>query len=61
MARKRRLKLSFYTDGKNIWFYTGKTYKSKSYSVPDNIIEEVARYAQNALRVIIKDLLGISK
>jgi hypothetical protein len=59
--KKSRSTLEFYTNGETIWFFTGKTYRAKSYRVPDYIVERITSHAQAKLRQAIQDLLGISK
>jgi hypothetical protein len=59
--KKSRLKFDFHTNGETIWFYTGASWRTKSYSVPKDIIEQIVEATREQLREEIRTVLGVSK
>ena len=54
----KKTKTSWHTDGKRIWFFTSKRFKSRK-EVPHEIIEQIEYAAQNSLRARLRNELGI--
>jgi hypothetical protein len=56
---KQKQKFYFYSDGETIWFYGGRTWKSKKYTVPNEIVQQIVHATGKKVRQEIRQKLGI--